>query len=305
MSTGIEWTDVTWNPTRGCSRVSPGCEKCYAERQAARFAGAGGPYHGLVRVGPNGPRWTGDVRLVPDSLTAPLHWRKPRRVFVDSMSDLFHEKISNEDIAAVFGVMAASPQHTFQVLTKRAERMLEWFMLVAARRPTVTMEPVAYCLGAMHGVLRRPSAAVAHDGDGRPPWPLPNVWLGVSVEDQQRADERIPPLLATPAAVRFVSYEPALGPVDFQRYIYDGAWMNDPLATRGFTATRLNWIIVGGESGPGAREFDLAWARSIVAQCRAAGVAMFIKQDSGRLPGIQGRFTDEEWAIKEFPNALR
>ncbi|HEX2677999.1 MAG TPA: DUF5131 family protein, partial [Polyangiales bacterium] len=128
--TAIEWTDTVWNPVRGCARVSPGCESCYAERQAHRFSNPGGPYEGLTVLGKHGPRWSGRARFVPETLDAPLRWRKPRRIFVNSMSDLFHHDITNEQIAAVFGVMAACPQHTFQVLTKRAERLPEWFRWV-------------------------------------------------------------------------------------------------------------------------------------------------------------------------------
>ncbi len=128
--TKIEWTDATWNPVRGCSRVSPGCQHCYAERMARRSDRPGGAYEGLTVLAHDGPRWNGKVRLVPEKLDEPLRWRKPRMVFVNSMSDLFHEDIPNEFIAAVFGVMAASPQHTFQVLTKRAERMRDWFQWV-------------------------------------------------------------------------------------------------------------------------------------------------------------------------------
>ena len=132
--TGISWTDATWSPTRGCRRISAGCENCYAERQAMRMSGTGGAYEGLVKLTSGGPRWTGDGRLVPSMLDQPLRWTKPRRIFVDSMSDLFYEAFSFEDIAAVFGVMAACPQHVFQVLTKRPERARAWFEWVATQR---------------------------------------------------------------------------------------------------------------------------------------------------------------------------
>lgn len=307
--TTIERTDVTWNCVRGCSRVSPGCGGaageggCYAERQAARFAGPGQAYEGLVRIGKQGPRWTGKVVLVPEKLGEPLRWRKPRRVFVNSMSDLFHEALSNEDIAAVFGVMAACPQHTFQVLTKRAKRMREWFEWIASHEedygppPTFVAETCAENMGAEIDRLE-------------PPWPLPNVWLGVSVENQATADERIPELLACPAAVRFVSYEPALGPVRFTlRGLpgWDEDWKYDTLAGREWasprddiepgTSPRIDWVIVGGESGPGARPFDLAWARSTIAQCRAAGVRVFDRKGG----------TIAEWPadlrVRQFPEA--
>lgn len=208
----IEWTDTTWNPVRGCSRVSPGCDNCYAMRQAHRFnheaqdgARRGlGAYDGLTTIRRGKVDWSGRVRLVPEMLGAPLRWRKPRRVFVNSMSDLFHESLSDEQIAAVFGAMACCSRHTFQVLTKRAKRMREWIGWADGHRDTI------------HHAF---SVATGRAGMRPWDWPLPNVWLGVSAEDQQRADERIPDLLATPAAVRFVSAEPLLGPIDLSRWL--------------------------------------------------------------------------------------
>jgi len=298
----IEWTDATWNPIVGCSRVSPGCEHCYAERFVHRELA---PQHRGLTVlgkGEKGPRWTGEVRLVESRLGEPLRWRKPKRVFVNSLSDLFHDALTNEQIAAVFGVMAACPHLTLQVLTKRPARMREWFAWLdgfapegdepnasaSGRRGWERWECVRHAvrLGAVEAgeVLRH-----QRSGDSAA-WPLPNVWLGVTAEDQQRADERIPLLLDTPAAVRFVSYEPALGPVDFKNIASARDEMMLPLAGLTWsvrftepprvirTHAKLDWVIVGGESGPGARPFDLAWARSAVAQCRAAGVPVFVKQ---------------------------
>jgi protein gp37 len=292
----IEWCDATWNPVRGCSRVSEGCRNCYAERQAARFSKPGLSMGGLAVQTPAGPRWTGDVELIPSALDWPLRKRKTLRIFVNSMSDLFHEKLSNEAIAAVFGVMAASPQHTFQILTKRPERMRRWFQAMVALPGMVPDAEVSGCILALLRVWAprtQPKAimeAGRNVGPGHAPrWPLPNVWLGTSVENQATADERIPHLLATPAAKRFVSYEPALGPVDFRKWINGYALRNAGVTI--YTSshekpapgpfgewTRLDWIIVGGESGPGARPFDVAWARSTVEQCRAAGVPVFVKQ---------------------------
>jgi len=256
-STSIEWTDASWNPVRGCRKVSPGCKHCYAETFAERFRGVPGhPYERGF-----------DPRFVPSALDAPTHWRAPRRVFVNSMSDLFLEDFTNEQIAAVFGVMAQTPRHTYQVLTKRARRMREWFEWVASFERdhgpppdcVVTTEAVNY--GAEIDQLQRV-------------WPLPNVWMGVSVEDQQRADERIPELLKVPARVRFLSCEPLLEAVDVL-----GSLARAPNTIAGqLVANLLQWVIVGGESGPGARPFDLAWARSIRDQCKAAGVACFVKQ---------------------------
>lgn len=241
--TSIEWTDATWNPVRGCSIVSPGCRNCYAMRQAHRHAGRGGAYQGLTRMTKRGPVWTGKVRTPRGVLELPLHWRKPRRIFVDSMSDLFHERVPADYIARVFAVMATAKHHTFQILTKRAERMQQ---LLAHDLP--------------------------YEG---PEWPLPNVWIGVSVEDQKRADERIPLLLETPAAVRSISAEPLLGQVDLQLgqwvRMFSGRFDDKP-------CPQIDWVVAGGESGPKARPMHPAWARSLRDQCAAAGVPFLFKQ---------------------------
>lgn len=287
QDTNIEWTHwpgtvgKTWNPVRGCRRVSPGCENCYAERLAYRFSkpterSPHPPFEGLVRLGKHGPVWTGEGRFIPDSLDAPLRWRKPATVFVNSMSDLFFEEFTNEQIAAVFGVMAASPQHTFIVLTKRAARMKGWF-------DWVSQEDIG---GTLHNALCVAMLETAREWDSDDEhchellnsvsdgWPLQNVVLGVSVEDQKRAEERIPHLINTPAACRMVSYEPALGPIDFEpwldQYGYDG--VEDSYRSM------ISWLVVGGESGPGARPFDIDWGRRAVEQGRAHGVACFVKQ---------------------------
>lgn len=293
-TTGIAWTNRTWNPMRGCSRVSSGCEHCYAEGQANRFKGAGQPYEGLVALGKRGPRWSGAVRFVPHALAEPLGWRAPARVFVDSMSDLFHDGFTNEQIAAVFGVMAAAPRHTFQVLTKRPERMRAWFEWHRQQSEADGEPWIPIMREAISFLPERIGNQLQEDGiarDGVPelePWPLPNVHLGVSVENQEYADKRIPHLLATPAAVRFLSVEPLLGPVDLNvaawgkglprpsidiqaRQIAIVNGMRLPLRA-------LDWVIVGGESGPCARPCDVAWIRAIAAQCRAAGVPCFVKQ---------------------------
>ncbi len=265
QQSNIEWTDATWNPVRGCVKVSPGCAHCYAETFAERFRGVNGhPYEQGF-----------DLRLVPEKLSEPLSWKKPRRVFVNSMSDLFQDGVPDKYIEQVFSVMALAEKHTFQVLTKRPDRMLAWFK---ARRFDVKgsailqTELAGECLYAF-------------------PWPLPNVWLGVSVENQHFADERIPLLLHTPAAVRFISAEPLLGPIRLKQQNPDGFW--PPAAPQPdvawlrhkdwpddfqYWSTGLQWVIVGGESGPGARPFNIAWGRSIVEQCRAAAVPVFVKQ---------------------------
>lgn len=258
LNSAIEWTDATWNPVRGCSIVSPGCTNCYAMKQAHRFSGPGKPYAGLTKMTKGGPVWTGKVTLHPELLDWPLHRRKPSRIFVNSMSDLFHEDVPDDFIDQVFENMGACDDlgrgHIFQVLTKRAVRMQNYMNTRAHRAWN----------------LRRID---------REAFPPRNVWLGVSVEDQVRADERIPLLLRTPAAVRWISAEPLLGPISFE-----GCWVEyaDPAIHENWLE-RLNWVVVGGESGPGARSFDIAWARSLRDQCKAVGVPFFLKQ-LGRYP---------------------
>lgn len=278
--TGIAWTDATWNPIRGCTPVSEGCRYCYAASVAARFSGPGMPYEGLAERTPKGPRWTGEVRLIEDHLDDPLHWRKPRRVFVNSMSDLFHPALWLQVIARIFAVMAAAPQHTFQVLTKRPERMAQ---LLNDSGFLSAVEEFA--------VIRL--------------WPLPNVWLGTSVENQEAAGERIPHLLRTPAAVRFLSCEPLLGPIDLEGRLDTDHECPEggPVCGQCFAgapAARIHWVIVGGESGPNHRPFDPAWARSLRDQCREAGVAFFFKQVGGLRPTSGGDLLDGE-RIQEYP----
>ncbi|MBL3743427.1 bacteriophage protein gp37 [Mycobacteroides abscessus subsp. abscessus] len=246
--TGIEWTDATWNPVTGCDKVSPGCDRCYAETFAERWRGTRGHYFE-----------TGfDVQLRPDKLDLPLRWTKPRRIFVNSMSDLFHDKVPDEYIARVFAVMALAPQHTFQLLTKRHGRMR-------------ALLNSAYFLQAVGRAWAEPPSDWPLPRDWRVPvWPLPNVWMGVSAEDQKRADLRIPALLDTPAAVRFVSAEPLLGRINLH---------TDPIeAGSPFWGSQLDWVIVGGESGPGARPMHPEWARSLRDQCVAGGVPFLFKQ---------------------------
>lgn len=310
-ATSIEWTDATWNPVRGCSRVSEGCRNCYAERQAARFRGDGDPFHGFAYSDKAGPHWTGRVELIPSKLDEPLRWRKPRRIFVNSMSDLFHESLPDEAIAAVFGVMAACPQHTFQVLTKRPKRMLRWFewLLDLPFGADRMLYAAAHELGdgseedeqVQVDRLRELSETVAADLA----WPLHNVWLGVSVEDQASFDERILHLVSTPAALRFISYEPALGPLDCSLPVAPMATPllrpSDPKNGPGC----VHWLIVGGESGPGARPFDLAWARSAVAQCREAGVPVFVKQLGARPTGEPWLKANGKWVQQHYHPARR
>jgi protein gp37 len=305
----IEWTDKTWGPVRGCSPASEGCRNCFAVRQAIRFSDAGeledpgvwlrkpGPFHGFVRSTPAGPRWTGRVELIPDKLDEPLRWRKPQRIFVNSMSDLFHESLPAEAIDRAFAVMLLAPRHTFQILTKRPERM----------RPYLSDPALYERVLAAANVLRAQRPELNSIGISNPTtMPARWIWLGVSPHDQESADRMVPELLQTPAAVRFVSYEPALGPVDFSRLLRcprdhnrDGDCDRHPRHVGG--CPRIDWVIVGAESGPRRRPFEIAWLESVAAQCDAAGVALFVKQDSGLRSGAQGRIPDALWARKEFP----
>lgn len=282
--TSIEWCEAVWNVTRGCSRVSSGCGDstgggCYAERQAHRFSGPGMPYEGLTKLTKHGPRWTGVCRFVPEMLTIPLHRRKPTTWFVNSMSDLFHEAFGDDQIAAVFGVMAYCDQHRFIVLTKRAKRMHDWFAS-NADHATECAETAAAMTGDSFASLSFGAAG---------PWPLPNVVLGVSCENQKTADERIPWLLQTPAAIRVVSLEPLLGPINLRDVpsesgkseVHCDALKIDNWEHRDWTGLRqrhLDWVIAGCESGPKARPCDEEWVRSIRDQCSSANVSFFLKQ---------------------------
>ena len=281
----IEWTEATWNPIAGCSVVSPGCANCYAMRQAHRLASnpATPHYADTTQMSRGGPVWTGKIGVAPDKvLTAPLRRRKPTTYFVNSMSDLFHEAVPDEVIDRVFAVMALCPQHRFQILTKRPDRMRAYF---AARTCGDPWAEAADHIADLRGLRDHPAVLEPES------IPLPNVWIGTSVEDQRRADERIPHLLATPAAVRFISAEPLLGPLRLDQVaaphgMAEGQpWLN---ALSGFVwdndgdtcpvGRRLDWIIVGGESGPGARPMHPDWARALRDQCQEAGVSFFFKQ---------------------------
>ncbi len=328
--TSIQWCTDVWNPIRGCSRVTAGCQHCYAEAVAARFSGPGLAYEGLARRRSNGePQWTGEVRVIEEHLYDPLRWRTPRRIFVNSMSDLFHEQLVVDDIAHIFAVMALAPRHTFQVLTKRAAGMREtlsdpdWIDILNAH-----IDEIAFARSDPHERRTDDLRATAPQIEAGENWPLANVWLGVSTENQATADERIPLLLQTPAAVRFISAEPLLGPIDFYGAGSRGGEDGDPFA---FSALRgadgveppipgLDWVIVGGESGRGARECDLAWVRDIVAQCVNANVACFVKQlganpvdpwaDTGALVNAREparpKFRDSHGGdITEWPDDLR
>lgn len=275
MSTNsrIEWTDASWNPIRArdrvtgkfgwhCERYSPGCTNCYAETFNGRMLPNGGTGFEYVR----GSRDRVETFVDDAVLAQPLRWRKAKRVFVCSMTDLFGEWVTDEQIDSVFAVMAWTPRHTFQVLTKRPERMRAWI------RDTQTnvIERGGWFRNPENG--GRSPGRNTKNPTARGTWPLPNVWLGVSVEDQKRADERIPVLMDTPAAVHFLSVEPLLEEVDLQ---FDAGFEN---GLHWVDAPRPDWVIVGGESGPGARVCHVDWIRSIVQQCKAASVACFLKQ---------------------------
>jgi len=306
----IEWTERTWNPIVGCSVVSPGCTNCYAMAMAARLERMGlERYVGLTRPSKAGPVWTGETRLVEDTLTEPLRRQKPTMWFVNSMSDLFHESVPDAWIDRVFAVMALAPQHTFQVLTKRSARMRAYMDRLASQRKGFSGFPAEKNAAArLHLEAQNLNWFVDSPGDGAyllsrwPGWPLPNVWLGVSTEDQRRADERVPDLLATPAAVRFVSAEPLLGSIDFTRLFVvngnggagrynalTGEWRpGDIAAMANHDGPRLDQIIVGGESGSGPRPMHPAWARLIRDQCQGAETKFFFKQWGAWVPEARG-----------------
>jgi protein gp37 len=287
----IEWTDRSdWNPIRGCTRVSPGCGGpgphggCYAEALAARFSKPGMWGHGFAEMQGGKPRWTGKVELQEDRLTLPLRWRNPAKIFASSTSDIFHEALSDEEIDKIFAIMALAARHTFQVLTKRPKRMRD----AVAR------------IGKSIDVLDRQARSMGYtlkfEGLGLVPWPLPNVWLGVSCERQQEADERVPILLQTAAAIRFISAEPLLGPIDFGRIVRD-ALFTGKIFSDGKTCP-IGWIIIGGESGPKHRPMKEQWARDIIADCDTAGVAAFMKQMAGKAP------IPPHLMVRQFPNPL-
>lgn len=297
-TTSIEWTDRTWNPliavlteditvplkggktrvfpaeTEGwfCTKCSEGCANCYAEKINFRLG------NGLTYTVGN----LAKIRFELRHLAAPLRWKKPSRVFVNSMTDLFHDAVPDSLIDAVFAAMALAPHQTFQVLTKRAQRMRNYFAAADVWQRIDDAAP-----------------SIAGRRIDRTPTPLPNVWLGVSVENQKRADERIPHLLETPAAVRFLSCEPLLGPLSLSGKLCD--WTNDDGTGSWFSPVPgkihrrfIHWVIAGGESGPKARPMHPDWARSLRDQCAAAGVPFLFKQWGEWLPGCQYREGDRE-----------
>lgn len=291
--TKIEWTEETWNPIAGCDKVSAGCKNCYAIGMAWRLKHMPhmkelyGPLVGKSAGG--AVNWTGKIGFNEKALMAPLERKKPTRYFVNSMSDLFHDGVPFDYIDKVFAVMAACPQHTFQVLTKRPERMVEWFKGKLARVITELELIADDYLESGHGeVMYERLSEVAYKLTLGENWPLPNVWVGVSVEDQKSADARIPLLLRVPAAVRWLSCEPMLGAVDLQQYIAFNPLekyctdCGDPAVTpcdhSDCKLKRINWVVCGGESGHGSRPMHPEWARGLRDQCKEAGVPFFFKQ---------------------------
>jgi protein gp37 len=347
----IEWTEETWNPIVGCSLVSPGCTNCYAMQQAARIERMNPGlehYQSLTKPSKAGPVWTGKIGTAPDEvLTKPLRRKRPRMIFVNSMSDLFHESVPDEVIDRVFAVMALCPQHTFQVLTKRSARMREYMALRSLpdekgnAADDIRVNITAWAATPSWREKHPTVAAMVPMGKfcAKIAWPLPNVWLGVSVEDQTRADERIPHLLATPAAVRWISAEPLLKHVELrwlphregdpaeddlggvidalngQVWIDSGVKYFPPVTMNrngpyvvGLNKIadwpKIDWVIAGGESGKGARVwlgFDDA-ARSLREQCKSAGVPFFMKQMQGVRKSEMPPIPDD-LMIREYPYA--
>ena len=245
--TSIEWTDATWNPVAGCTVLSPGCTNCYAMRMAARLDAMGTKkYRGLTRKSGGRAKWTGKISLHREALAVPTKWRRPRRIFVNSMSDLFHDAVPADFVAEVWGVMESTPQHTYQILTKRPDRMAE----ITAMLKT-----------------------------------LPNVWLGTSVESADYL-YRVDALRDVRAAVRFISFEPLLGSV------------------AGADLHGIQWVIVGGESGPRARPMLEEWVDEIEVACREAdGAAFFFKQWGGVRKKATGRMYRER-TFDEMPRPV-
>ncbi len=327
----IEWTatvnpdgsvspGATWNPVRGCSKVSEGCRHCYAMNIAARFAGAGLPYEGLAERRGGLAQWTNRVMLVEDSLNLPLTWKKPKRIFVNSMSDLFHEQVPQEFIYRVSLVMLKAHRHTYQILTKRPERMANIW------------------LTSLHCEWLREALGSHLLTDANIQQSFSHVWIGTSVEDQATADERIPHLLKVPARVRFLSCEPLLGAVDLRnglriawkcsgcrRYFsgqlqelcpncgqagyWTGSHAFNPKG--GQVGSGISWVICGGESGPHARPMHPDWPRELRDQCQAAGVPFFFKQHGEWLDGREwpdyraGEFRGQTQEVEQFYSPRR
>ena len=295
----IEWTDATWNPVTGCTKVSPGCAHCYAEAITLRFG-----------YGPAFLPGVAEIKVHPKRLDQPIRWKRGRKIFVNSMSDLFHEDIPESFVDRVFAVMALADQHIYQVLTKRPERMLEY---MTAQGPNHLYDNAQARVALEAQIIaneRGEDTSSPHWDLFLESWPPPKVWLGVSVENQHWADIRIPLLLQTPAAVRFLSVEPLLRAVDLRVWLGDDAMPCEcPDAYRAnwcvisscnaHDGRGIDWVIVGGESGPRHRPMELDWVRSLRDQAVAAGVPFFYKQPGGTRPGGDATLDGRQW--HEFP----
>lgn len=317
--TTIEWTDSTWNPIVGCSKISEGCRNCYAINQAHRNAAMAAKmpnpgrlayYDGLTEKRGDRIEWTGQVRFVPKALEVPIKTRKPTRWFVNSMSDLFHESVTDEQLDRIFAVMAMTPQHTYQVLTKRPERMLEYLTKPCGYTDALMSCGIAY---GRESLIRQATLPWWSPSDDRGiSFPLPNVWLGVTAENQKAADDRIPYLVQTPAAIRFLSCEPLLEALDLSTWVHPRQSMtvgfslveSVKVGDRISCVSGIDWVITGAESGHGARPMNEDWVRGLRDQCVPAGVHFFYKQKlvGGHkvgLPELDGKV----WA--EFPSDRR
>lgn len=288
--TKIQWTEQTWNPIVGCSIVSPGCANCYAMRMAGRIQKMNGPSHydGTTKVVNGNTVWTGRIGLAPDkTIMEPVRRKKPTMYFVNSMSDVFHESIPDPWVDRVFAVMAFCGNHTFQVLTKRADIMRH------------TIARIGRSLETLERPAREMGLTLKFEGKGFIEWPLRNVWLGISAERQQEWDQRTEHLRNTRAVVRFVSAEPLLGPIDarpmFHRldHYYCDENEDGPIHR---CRPGIDWLICGGESGPAARDMNPDWARSLRDQCTEHGVAFFQKQMARRAP------IPDDLLVRQYPD---
>lgn len=301
--THIQWTDATWNIITGCTLVDEGCRNCYAAGLAATRLKNHPSRAGLARLNAQGvAKFTGEVRFNEGWLDQPLRWSKPRMIFVCAHGDLFHENVPDEWIDKVFAVMALASQHTFQVLTKRPERARAY---LTALQDRALSEPIAE-IYVDHPELAKRTPLNRRLAIASTIRPLPNVWLGTSVSDQASAEARIPDLLAAPAAVRFISAEPLLGPLDLRRVPVGSGWVD--------ALDLLDWVIVGGESGAKARPMHPDWAESLLDQCQRAGVAFFFKQwgewHTGSILGTTGepvfrQFRDFTHWVNKAPTWVR
>jgi protein gp37 len=298
QKTKIGWTDYSVNPIRAvyhgkpgwaCTKISPGCAHCYSETLNQRW-GTKLPYKDAANQDVD---WT----LHEKDLDAIVRLKDPSKIFVGDMTDLFHARVPNEWLDQIFSVFASCPAHVFQILTKRADRMFQYLTEIRHRLPPAGQ---GRCTGGPPFCRSIKTDGCDHTvGFCGAPWPLPNVWVGVSCENQRLANERIPYLQQTPAAVRFLSIEPILGEIDLNRGGF--TLLRSIQSPCGKKYAGMDWVIIGGETGSGFRPMKLEWLESLVGQCQATGVKVWVKQDSALRPGQQGRIPDQLW-IQEFPH---